>query len=102
MTTETVTSEKLLIVNADDLGRTPGINAGVFEAHARGILTSATLMVGFPASRQAARQLDSHPGLGVGLHVTLTGDRPLSPAAAVPSLVDEQGRLPRWPDGLAR
>ncbi len=27
---------KLLIVNADDFGRTPGINAGIFEAHARG------------------------------------------------------------------
>jgi predicted glycoside hydrolase/deacetylase ChbG (UPF0249 family) len=31
---------KRLIVNADDLGRTPGINAGIFKAHDRGMLTS--------------------------------------------------------------
>ncbi len=93
-------ADKLLIVNADDLGRTEGINAGVFEAHARGILTSATLMVGFPAAETAARELADHPGLGVGLHVALTGGRPLLPASAVPSLVDAEGRLPRWPEGL--
>ncbi len=93
-------TEKRLIVNADDLGRTPGINAGIFEAHERGILTSATLMVGYPAAEDVARRLPVHPALGVGLHVALTGGRPLLPAASVPSLVDGEGRLPRWPEGL--
>ena len=95
-----MSAEKLLIVNADDLGRTPGINAGVFEAHERGLVTSATLMVGYPAAEDAARRRAAYPDLGIGLHVALTGGRPLSPAATVPSLVDEAGRLPRWPDGL--
>ncbi len=95
-----MSTEKLLIVNADDLGRTPGINAGIFEAHARGILTSATLMVGYPAAVGAAREAAEHPGFGVGLHVALTGGRPLLPATSVPSLVDDEGRLPRWPDDL--
>ncbi|HUF77954.1 MAG TPA: ChbG/HpnK family deacetylase, partial [Thermoanaerobaculia bacterium] len=36
---------RLLIVNADDLGRTAGINAGIFESHREGIVSSATLMV---------------------------------------------------------
>ncbi len=93
---------KLLIVNADDLGRTRGINAGIFEAHERGLVTSATLMVGFPDAEDAARGLERHPALGVGLHVTLSGGgRPLSPPEAVPSLVDADGRLPRYPDGLS-
>ncbi len=91
---------KLLIVNADDLGRTPGINAGIFEAHERGLVTSATLMVGFTAAREAARELADYPELGVGLHVALTGGRPILPAAEVPSLVDASGRQPRFPDGL--
>lgn len=92
---------RLLIVNADDLGRTSGINAGIFEAHREGIVSSATLMVGAPAAEEAAAALPDHPELGVGLHVTLTGGVPILPPGRVPSLVDGDGRLPRRPDGLA-
>jgi chitin disaccharide deacetylase len=89
-----------LIVNADDLGRTPGINAGIFEAHRYGLVTSATLMVGFAAAAEAAREWQRCPRLGVGLHVTLTGTTPPTlPAAQVPSLVDAAGRLPAKPEG---
>ena len=94
-------ARKLLIVNADDLGRTPGINAGVFAAHDNGIVTSATLMVAHPAAEEAAAELPRHPGLGVGLHVSLTGGTPVLPPERVPSLVDSEGRLPRRPDALA-
>lgn len=95
-------SALFLIVNADDLGRTEGINAGVFEAHREGLVTSATLMVGYPAAAAAARELATHPGLGVGLHVTLTGGGPPTlPPGRVPSLVDADGRLPRRPAALA-
>lgn len=90
-----------LIVNADDLGRTAGINQGVFEAHRNGVVTSATLMVGFPAAILAAKALPELPELGVGLHVTLTGGgRPLSSPADVPTLVDNQGLLARKPENL--
>jgi len=96
-------ADRLLIVNADDLGRTPGVNAGIFEAHRQGIVTSATLMVGYPAAVAAAAEWSEHPGLGIGLHVTLTGGgAPLLPVGSVKSLVDEDGRLPRAPQGLAR
>ncbi len=93
-------SRKRLIVNADDLGRTPGINAGIFEAHERGIVTSATLMVGFPAAAEAARELPHWPRLGVGLHVTLTGAHPLLPPERLPSLVDAAGAFPPHPRAL--
>ncbi len=91
---------KFLIVNADDLGRTPGINSGIFEAHARGLVTSATLMVGFPAAAEAAAELLRYPKLGVGLHVALTGGTPILPPEDVPSLVDREGRQPPRPEGL--
>lgn len=91
---------RALIVNADDLGRTAGINAGIFEAHQKGLVTSATLMVGYPSAAGAARALAEHPRLGVGLHVALTGGRPILPPSRVPSLVDAQGELPAKPEGL--
>ncbi|HZT22784.1 MAG TPA: ChbG/HpnK family deacetylase, partial [Verrucomicrobiae bacterium] len=34
-----------LIVNADDFGLSPSVNAAVIRAHREGILTSASLMV---------------------------------------------------------
>lgn len=92
---------RLVIVNADDLGRTPGIDEGIFQAHREGIVSSATLMVGFPAAAAAAAAWADLPELGVGLHVTLTGGEPPTlPAGRVPSLVDADGNLPRKPDGL--
>ena len=93
-------SARRLIVNADDLGRTAGVNDGIFEAHRGGIVTSATLMVVYDSAADAARRLGEHPGLGVGLHVQLSGGRPLLSPAEVPSLVDEAGLLPRRPSGL--
>lgn len=89
-----------LIVNADDLGRTQGIDRGIFEAHRDGILTSATLMVTGAAARDTAARLGEVPELGVGLHLVMAGGRPALPPQEIPSLVDAGGRLPRNPDGL--
>ena len=91
---------KRLIPNADDLGRTHGINTGIFEAHARGIVTSATAMVNYEGIREAAEFSRKHPGLGIGLHVALSGGRAASDLSRIPSLVDAQGRQPAKPEGL--
>jgi predicted glycoside hydrolase/deacetylase ChbG (UPF0249 family) len=95
-----VSAARRLIVNADDLGRTDGINEGVFDAHRRGIVTSATLMVNYPAARRVAVLSRDGPDLGIGLHVALTGGAPTLPAERVPSLVAEGGQLPAKPRGL--
>ena len=57
-----------LIVNADDLGLTDGVNRGIIDAHLSGIVTSASLMVDGPAAAQAAALAREHPALSVGLH----------------------------------
>jgi predicted glycoside hydrolase/deacetylase ChbG (UPF0249 family) len=62
-------SEKRLVVNADDLGLSAGVNRGIFEAHERGIVTSASLMVRWGGAREAAAYAKAHPRLGVGLHL---------------------------------
>ncbi len=97
-----MTATRRLIVNADDLGRTPGINAGIFEAHARGLVTSASLMVTPGAAADVPALARAHPRLGIGLHVALTGGRTALPPEQVASLVDVEGRLPSKPEGLTR
>ena len=92
---------KSLIVNADDLGRTHGINTGVFEAYRQGIVTSATAMVNYDWVREAAAMSLDHPSLGIGLHVALTGGRPALPPTSVGSLVDARGLQPGKPEGLS-
>jgi predicted glycoside hydrolase/deacetylase ChbG (UPF0249 family) len=60
---------RYVIVNADDFGNSEGINRGIIEAHQRGIVTSASLMVNTPATGSAVRLAREHPDLGIGLHV---------------------------------
>jgi predicted glycoside hydrolase/deacetylase ChbG (UPF0249 family) len=67
----TLPAERTLIVNADDFGRSPGINRGIIEAHERGIVTSASLMVHWPAAVEAAKYAREHSSLSVGLHLDL-------------------------------
>ena len=62
---------RYLIVNADDFGLSPGVNRGIIKAHEHGIVTSASLMVRWPAAAEAAAYAREHPKLGVGLHVDL-------------------------------
>lgn len=60
-----------LVVNADDFGLCDGVNAGVIDAHERGIVTSTSLMVRGEAAPAAAALALAHPRLGVGLHLDL-------------------------------
>ncbi len=92
---------KRLIVNADDLGRTAGINAGILEAHRSGIVSSATLMVNYASAREVSGLSREAPALGIGLHLALTGGAPTLPPSQVPSLVDARGDLPAKPEGHA-
>src|SRR5438128_1576225 len=62
---------RYLIVNADDFGQGRGINRGIIEAHERGVVTSASLMVRWPAAAKAAQYARVHPELSVGLHLDL-------------------------------
>jgi predicted glycoside hydrolase/deacetylase ChbG (UPF0249 family) len=64
-------TKRFLIVNADDFGLSEGVNRGIIEAHERGIVTSASLMVLKPSASSAASYSREHPRLSVGLHLDL-------------------------------
>jgi len=66
-----LSSKRYLIVNADDFGRSFGVNRGIIAAYERGIVTSASLMVRWPAAAEAAAYGRGHPNLSLGLHFDL-------------------------------
>jgi chitin disaccharide deacetylase len=77
---------KRLIVNADDLGYDPEIDRGILEAHARGLVTSATAMVDTPFAEAALHGAPA--SLGIGLHAVVdpAADRGAAEAALVRQL----------------
>ena len=93
---------RYLIVNADDLGLSPGVNRGILEAHQRGILTSTTAMVNMPAVEAGICLLQQDaPQVGIGLHFNLTTGQPVLPPEQVASLVGADGDFPYYePDPL--
>ena len=83
-----------LIVTADDFGASDAVNDAVIDAHRRGILTTASLMVNGDAWERAVDLARTTPTLAVGLHLALSLARATLPPAAIPHLVDREGRLP--------
>ena len=84
---------KQLVVTADDFGAAVEVNDAVMDAHANGILTAASLMVGAPAAADAVARAKAAPSLRVGLHLVLVEGRPVLPANAVPDLIDASGNF---------
>lgn len=91
---------KRLIVNADDLGRSRGVDLGIVAAFEHGIVTATTLMANAPGAEHAAELARAHPELDVGVHLVLTYARPLSDPALIPSLVERDGSFPRSPSAI--
>jgi len=81
-----------VIINADDLGFSPAVTAGILRAHREGIVTSTTLAANLPAAQDAAEQLATAPQLGVGVHLNFSQGPPLS----------DEGRRLAGRDGLMR
>ncbi|WP_053204520.1 ChbG/HpnK family deacetylase [Jiangella muralis] len=87
-------SARVLIVNCDDLGLHPAVNAAVVDAVENGIAGSASLMVPPPGAADAMRLLRDRPWLAFGVHLTLIRDAddfdwgPVAAREQVPSLLD--------------
>ena len=95
-----MTNLKNLIVNADDLGWTDGVNRGIAEAHRNGIVTSASLLANGAAFASGVELARATPGLGVGVHLNLSDGEPVAGRDSVKSLVNERGELDAKPESL--
>jgi len=89
---------KWLIINADDFGISSKRNAGIIEAHRRGVVTSASLMAYAPAFREAVKYAKACPTLDLGLHLNLSEGEPI--VLGHKSLVGPDGRF--WGKDEAR
>jgi predicted glycoside hydrolase/deacetylase ChbG (UPF0249 family) len=92
---------KKVIINADDFGLCEGVNEGILKAHLEGVVTSATLMVNMAGAEDAVRMAYSHPSLGVGVHLSLTEGKALTPVNQIPALVNAEGAFLYSPEKLA-
>lgn len=91
---------KNLIVNADDLGWSEGVNRGIAEAHRNGIVTSASLLANGRAFESAAKLALTTPALGVGVHLNLSDGQPAADRQSVTSLVNDRGEFECGPESL--
>jgi hopanoid biosynthesis associated protein HpnK len=82
-----------VIVNGDDFGLSPEVNAGIIRAHREGVLNSASLMVAGASHDEAARAARQFPGLDVGLHLVVCKGRSVLAPAEIAPLVDSAGRF---------
>jgi predicted glycoside hydrolase/deacetylase ChbG (UPF0249 family) len=88
---------RLLIINADDFGRSHASNEATLRALKEGIVSSTTLMVPCPWALHAMHLLGEHPEIPFGVHLTFICEvahyrwRPLTSREKVPSLIDETG-----------
>lgn len=90
---------KRLIVNADDFGLSPEVNAGIMRAHRDGILRSASLMVAEPAARAAADLARDNPALDVGLHAVVCRGRSMLDASRLGAALRAPGEFIDSPVG---
>jgi predicted glycoside hydrolase/deacetylase ChbG (UPF0249 family) len=91
---------KNLIVNADDLGWTEGVNRGIVEAFHHGIVTSTSLLANGAAFAAGVEAAHSAAGLGVGVHLNLSDGPPIANRETVATLLDENGEFTGGPESL--
>jgi len=84
-----------VIFSADDFGLTESVNEAVEQAHTKGVLAQASLMVGAPAAADAVSRGKNLPGLNVGLHLVLVDGDSCLGHARLPHITAPDGRFPR-------
>jgi hypothetical protein len=93
--------ERVAVVHVDDLGMCHSANVGGFAALRSGPATCGSLMVPCGWFQEAADVARAEPGLDLGVHLTLNAEwphyrwGPVAGRTRVPSLLDDQGYLPR-------
>ncbi len=92
---------RVVILHVDDAGMSHQSNIGAVRSLTDGVATSMSVMMPCSWVPELKQMLVKHPGLDVGLHLTLTSEwsgyrwGPLASRDRVPGLIDPEGAL--WP-----
>ncbi len=88
---------KLLIIHADDMGLSHSVNIACIKAFDSKGITSGSIMVPCPWAREISGYVKAHPGMDVGIHLTLTAEWEnykwggVSSSDQIPSLLNREG-----------
>lgn len=85
---------KHVIFSADDFGMSVEVNEAIEEAHVKGVLSTASLMVAGPAAGDAIKRAKRLPSLKVGLHLVVIEGHATLPPCDIPELVGKDGIFP--------
>ncbi|MGF6990481.1 putative glycoside hydrolase/deacetylase ChbG (UPF0249 family) [Lachnospiraceae bacterium PM6-15] len=80
-----------VIFNADDFGLSKAVNLGICEAYEQGVVRSTSMMAQMPGFDHAVALHQRHPGLRIGVHLTLTAGKPLG--EGYQTLIDSAGNF---------
>lgn len=79
-----------LILRADDLGISEGVNYGIFKAVSDGAISCVGLMSNMPAAEQGYKLVEK-VSTCLGLHLNICLGDPVAAPSKIPSLVSEEG-----------
>jgi len=72
-------SRPAVVINADDLGKSPSVNQAILASFERGLISSATVMANMPGFRDACAAVVEHEIQDrIGVHLNLSEGEPLS------------------------
>src|SRR5664279_1954184 len=86
---------KLLIIHADDMGLSNSVNSACIKAFDNKGITSGSIMTPCPWANDMIAYVKDHPGMDVGIHLTLTAEWDyykwggISSSDLIPSLLDK-------------
>ncbi len=92
-------TDKLLIVNGDDVGMCHTANLATIECLEQGVMTSATILVPCPWFTEIAQYATAHPKMDFGVHLCQTSEwrlyrwGPVASRNEVPGLLDPDDYL---------
>lgn len=90
--TEEVKTMKYLLIRADDLGYSEGVNYGIAATVAAGLVRSVGVMTNMPAAVHGLGLLHGH-SLCLGQHTNICVGRPLTDPSHIPSLCTPEGEF---------